>query len=150
MGLETFADVHFSKYPLRLEGRAAEALSSHLKPRYEIPSGRCPFPFWIGGDFSRPETVEIDHEGNITLCPGLSIGNARDESLTDILNRYNVHTHPLISLINQRGPIALYELAKRKGYDGTHAFVDECHLCYMMRQYLQPYYTRFLSPSTCY
>ncbi len=148
--LETVGGVLFSRYPLRLEGRGAEMLSSYLKPRHEIPSGRCPFRLWLGGDFSDPETVEIDHEGNVTLCPGLSIGNARDETLTDILDRYDVRIHPVISLLCQTGPIGLYELAKRKGYDGTHAFVDECHLCYTMRKYLKPYYTRFLSPSACY
>ena len=148
--LQAFTDVHFSRYPLRLEGRAAEVLSSYLKPRHEIPSGECPFPFWLGGDFSSPETVEIDHAGNVTLCPGLRIGNARDESLTDILDRYDARTHPIISVLDRMGPIGLYDLARRKGYDGTHAFVDECHLCYTMRRYLRPYYTRFLAPSACY
>jgi MoaA/NifB/PqqE/SkfB family radical SAM enzyme len=148
--LQAFTDVHFSRYPLRLEGRGAETLASCVKTRQEIPSGTCRFPFWLGGDFHNPETIEIDFEGNVTLCPGLSIGNARNESLMDILERYDARTHPLISILNQKGPVGLYDLAMNKGYDGIHAFVDKCHLCYEMRKFLRPYYARFLAPSVCY
>jgi len=148
--LQGLTGVHFSRYPARLEGRGAETLASFLRTQHEIPSGRCPFPFWLGGDFLNPEGIEIDYEGNITLCPGLSIGNARNESLSDILDRYDAYAHPLISILSQKGPIGLYDLAMRKGYRGAHAFVDECHLCYEMRKFLRQYYTRFLSPSGCY
>ena len=148
--MQRFTGIQFSRYPLRLEGRAAGVLSSHLKPRHEIPSGRCPFPFWIGGDFMNPETIEIDPAGNITLCPGLSIGNARDESLRTVLDRYDPRAHPVIAVLHQQGPVGLYKLAMQKGYDGVQSFVDECHLCYEMRKFLRPKYRRFLVPSECY
>lgn len=148
--LQDLTGVHFSKYSARLEGRGAETLASFLRTQHEIPSGRCPFPFWLGGDFLNPEGIEIDYGGNVTLCPGLSIGNARNEPLSDILDRYDAYAHPLISILSQKGPIGLYDLAMRKGYSGAHAFVDECHVCFEMRKFLRPYYTRFLSPFECY
>ena len=148
--LQGLEGVHFSKYRVRLEGRGAETLTSCLSIPHEIPSGRCPFPCWLGGDLLNPEGIEIDYEGNVTLCPGLSIGNARNESLSDILDRYDAYGHPLISILSQKGPIGLYDLAMSKGYSGAHTFVNECHMCYEMRKYLRPYYTRFLSPSGCY
>lgn len=148
--LRQFTGVRFSKYTLRLEGRGAETLPATLKAHDGIPSGKCPLPFWLGGDLLNPATIEMDHEGTVTLCPGLSIGNARNEPLADILGRYDARMHPLISILSEKGPIGLYDLALRKGYNDMRSFVDECHLCYEMRKFLRPYYRRFLAPSECY
>ncbi len=110
----------------------------------------CPVPFWIEGDLQHPKTIEIDSEGNITLCPGISIGNTKIQSLTEIIQNYDCDKHPFLSIISKKGPIGLLELATAKGFEETQNYVNECHLCYELRKYLHPNYPLFLAPKECY
>ena len=147
--LETLGNVEINKRQADFEGRAAE-LTKYVEPKAEAPRGECPLPFWIGGDLKSPEVVEIDHEGNATLCPGICIGNTKRRSLTEILQDYDYRAHPILSIIVEDGPIGLLRTAKAKGFRRKQKFVDECHLCYEMRKFLRPYYPNDLAPSSCY
>jgi hypothetical protein len=147
---ETLDNVEINKRQTDFEGRAAELLTEYVEPKAETPAGKCPLPFWIGGDLRNPEVVEIDHEGNVTLCPGICIGNTKRESLTRILQNYDYHAHPIISTIAEEGPIGLLGTARAKGFKEKQKFVNECHLCYEMRKILRPYYPNHLAPSSCY
>ncbi|MFW9901897.1 MAG: radical SAM protein [Candidatus Thorarchaeota archaeon] len=142
-------DVEFHRLPMGVEGRATE-LREYLDLKPELPSGECPVPFWIDGDLKNPETIEIDCEGNVTLCPGISIGNTNIQSLTKILNDYDVEKHPILSIVSNEGPIGLLKLAESHGFQHNQNFVNECHLCYELRKYLQPFYPYSLTPEYCY
>ncbi|MCW4043026.1 MAG: radical SAM protein [Candidatus Bathyarchaeota archaeon] len=148
--LKDFTNVRFAKFPVDLEGRASDYLVDFVEPSSKIPDGKCQFPFWLGGDLKNPEGIEIDFQGNVTLCPGICIGNAKSQSLIDILENYSYDEHPIIQIIAEDGPIGLLRLAKEKGYREDKKFINECHLCYEMRRFLQPYYPEFLAPSSCY
>ncbi|NIQ07156.1 MAG: hypothetical protein GWO20_15940, partial [Candidatus Korarchaeota archaeon] len=148
--LGTLSNVKTNKRQADFEGRAAELLIEYVKPEAEIPKGKCPLPFWIGGDLRKPEVVEIDHEGNVTLCPGICIGNTRQKSLNAILQDYDCQTHPILSIIAEEGPIGLLSEARAKGFKRKQKFIDECHLCYEMRRFLRFYYPNHLAPSGCY
>jgi len=143
-------NIRLAKFPLDLEGRAPDYLVDFLEPSIKIPDGKCQFPFWLEGDLKNPEGVEIDHEGNVTFCPGICIGNAKDESLSDIIENYNYRNHPIIKVIAEEGPIGLIELAKERGYKEDQKFINECHLCYDMRRFLHPYFPEKLAPASCY
>ncbi len=73
--------VEYHHLTMNVEGRGAE-LTKYIKSSPDLPSGKCPVPFWIEGDLENPKTIEIDSEGNITLCPGICIGNTTNQPLT--------------------------------------------------------------------
>jgi len=148
--LKDLTNVRFAKFPADLEGRAVDFLVDYVEPATEAPAGRCQFPFWLGGDLKNPEGIEIDFQGNVTFCPGICIGNAKDQSLNDIIKNYNYQKHPIIKIIAEEGPIGLIQLAKEKGYKEDKKFINECHLCYEMRRFLQPHYPEYLAPASCY
>ncbi len=145
-----FPNVKFSKYPVRFDGRAAESLANYIQPQPEVPKGKCQLPSRLGGDLQNPQGIEIDWQGNVTLCPGLCIGNAKVKPLTQVLAEYDYEKHPIISIIAEQGPIGLMNLARDKGYDEKQEFINGCHLCYEMRKFLRPYYPEYLAPETCY
>jgi MoaA/NifB/PqqE/SkfB family radical SAM enzyme len=140
---------NINKYVAGFEGRGAD-LAKYGEVKDGIPSGKCPLPFWIGGDLTAPTTVEIDWEGNVTLCPGISIGNTRIHSLVEILQNYDCSIHPILSKISKEGPKGLVNIAEAKGFKQDILFVNECHLCYELRKFLQPFYPQYLAPSSCY
>lgn len=148
--LKDLTNVRFAKFPLDLEGRASDYLVDFVEPSSKIPDSKCQFPFWLGGDLKNPEGIEIDHEGNVTFCLGICIGNAKDQSLNDIIENYNYQKHPIIKIIEEEGPIGLIQLAKEKVYKEDKKFINECHLCYEMRRFLQPHYPEYLAPASCY
>ncbi|KXH76111.1 MAG: hypothetical protein AM326_07740 [Candidatus Thorarchaeota archaeon SMTZ-45] len=139
-----------SLYPVDFEGRGAKSLIGYAEMSPEIPHGKCILPFWLGGDLRSPEVIEIDFEGNITLCPGICIGNAKRNSLSDSLNSYSYSNHPIIRILAETGPIGLYQLALQHGLEPNSTFVNECHLCFEMRRLLHYHYPKLLAPIRCY
>ncbi|MCK4585004.1 hypothetical protein KAU13_06280 [candidate division WOR-3 bacterium] len=89
-------------------------------------------------------------ERNVTLYPGVCIGNVRNKSLTGVLENYDYRTHPIIRIIAEEDPVGLLRLARGKGYRKEERFINECHLCYEMRKYLRRFYPEHLAPSGCY
>lgn len=149
-GLKGLSDVQFSRFKATFEGRAAELIADDTEIENKVPTGKCQFPFWLGGDLKNPEGIEIDFEGNVTLCPGISIGNAKSESSVDILKGYDYRNHPIIKILAEEGPIGLMDLAREKGYEREQKYINECHLCYEMRKFLYQYYSHYLKPVSCY
>jgi len=147
--LKSIHGVVFSSYNADFEGRAADMLIQHATLRDEIPGGVCHLPFWIGGDLRNPETVEIDHAGNVTLCPGLCIGNAKSVPLQKIIEDYNYRKNPIIQVIADKGPGGLYSMKEIEAKDGI-LFHGECHACYLARKTLRHRYPSFLCPESCY
>ena len=148
--LQDIEGVERSLYPVDFEGRGAKSLVGYAKTSPEIPDGKCVLPYWLGGDLRNPEVVEIDYEGNVTLCPGICIGNAKRNSLSDFLNNYSYVNHPIIRILVETGPIGLYQLALQHGLEVESSFVNECHLCFEMRKLLHSQYPNYLTPSRCY
>jgi hypothetical protein len=148
--LENVENVEIHRHRVAFEGRAASELTEHVNPKTGMPQGRCVLPSWIGGNLESPEGIEIDFEGNVTLCPGICIGNTKTTPLTRILEKYDVTEYPILSIIAEEGPAGLLETAIAKGFNRRKEFVDECNLCYEMRRFLRPYYPRCLSPEVCY
>ena len=137
--------VEYSLYPVDFEGRA-QSLHHHVEMSSEIPQGHCELPFWLGGNLQNPEVVEIDYNGNVTLCPGICIGNAKTDTLSEVIDGYNWIDHPIIRILVERGPIGLYGLAIQHGLKPNSKFVNECHLCYEMRRLLHEFYPKYLLP----
>jgi len=147
--LEEIEGVEFHRFPMSVEGRGI-TLAEYITLKTDIPSGNCPVPYWIDGNFENPETIEIDCENNVTLCPGICIGNTNIKSLTKIIQDYDVDNHPVLSIIWKEGPIGLLKIAKEEGFQEINQYANECHLCYELRKFLQPIYSYSLAPKECY
>jgi hypothetical protein len=130
-------------------GRAAEVLAPRLIDEPYLLGGACMGP-WAGGDWRHPTGVDVDPHGEVTLCPGISIGSARELPLNKILLRYSVKRHPIIRELSERGPEGLAEKAQQIGYKRQSNYVSACHLCYDLRKFLRPIYPKELGPSPCY
>lgn len=130
-------------------GRAADCLPPQIVQGQGIPHGDCPGP-WAGGTWEDPVGIDVDLYGEVTLCPGISIGNAKRRPLDIILAEYSPRDHPIIRELATGGPMALAKTAQRKGYTLKSSYVSECHLCYDVRQFLRPKYLSELAPRICY
>jgi MoaA/NifB/PqqE/SkfB family radical SAM enzyme len=130
-------------------GRAAEALAPRLIDEPYLLGGYCTGP-WAGGDWKRPAGIDVDSYGEVALCPGISIGNARKLPLDTILSAYSVRKHPIIRELSSTGPEGLAEKARPMGYEGKSNYVSACHLCYDVRSFLRATYPQELSPFPCY
>lgn len=128
-------------------GRAAESLAKHvkMKPLSEVSAETCP-GVWPGGTLESPLGVDVDEFGFVTICPGLSIGNARKVSLRKIVEDYNYRDFAVIASIHDGGLKGLTNLASKHGFAPRRAYVDVCHLCYETRKFLKKYLPEALSP----
>lgn len=143
-------DFKIDRYALSIEGRAVDQLASYLRCKAGIPQGRCVLPDWVGETLKDPKTIEIDSFGNVTICPGLCIGNAKTELLSKIIREYDYRRHPMIKLLVDGGPYRLLELPEATGRISHGKYVNECHLCYELRRQLRGCYPESLAPETCY
>ena len=148
--IEDIDGIHIERFKTSFYGRAAENFAGFVEKTRLRPSGPCHLPYWLGGKLKHPKAIEIDFNGYVTLCPGICIGNLKTQSLTDVLSNYDPNTHPILKVLVQEGPIGLARMADEGGIDYDQQFVDECHLCYEMRQLLQQHFPSHLAPSSCY
>jgi organic radical activating enzyme len=119
-------------------GRAAESLAKHakMKPLSEISAETCPGA-WPGGTLESPLGVDVDEFGFVTICPGLSIGNAHEVSLQKIVEDYDYRDFAVITAIHDGGLKGLTNLASKHGFAPRRAYVSACHLCYKTRKFLR-------------
>jgi hypothetical protein len=143
-------DFTIDRHSLSVEGRAAEQLAGYLRCKAGIPSGKCVLPDSAGETLKDPKTIEIDFLGNVTICPGLCIGNGKKESLSRIIREYDYKQHLIIKLLVEGGPHELLGLLDDRGNVGYGKYVSSCHLCYELRRQLRARYPEFLAPESCY
>ncbi|MFX1419987.1 MAG: radical SAM protein [Promethearchaeota archaeon] len=129
---------------LLVMGRAASQLTNYYSMT-TIPSDKClnfKFPMFM-----------IDPNGWIfhQSCQGISIGNAKEKYLSEIISEFNYRKHPIISkVVSKGGPQNLLEIAIEKGYKPLNGYADKCHLCFSTRNFLRPFYPGILEPSNLY
>jgi len=121
-------------------GRAAESLTKHveMKPFSKILTEKCPGA-WAGGTLGSPLGVDVDEFGFVTICPGLSIGNAREVPLRRIIEDYDYRGFSVIAAIRDEGLKGLTDLASKHGFVPNRAYANGCHLCYETRKLLRRY-----------
>ncbi|MFX0057109.1 MAG: radical SAM protein [Candidatus Hodarchaeota archaeon] len=132
------------KSELQVRGRAMRLLTDYY-PMRTIPSDKCLI-------FKVPMFM-IDPNGWVfhQLCHGICIGNAKENSLSEIIQNFNYRKHPIISkLVANGGPKNLLEIAIEKGYKPQKGYADKCHLCSSVRNFLRPFYPNILEPPNLY
>jgi hypothetical protein len=119
-------------------GRAAECLAKHveMKPLAEILNEKCSGA-WAGGTLESPLGVDVDESGFVTVCPGLSIGNAREVPLRKIVDEYDFQDFAVIAALHDEDIKGLTNLASKHGFIPKKAYVNGCHLCYETRKLLR-------------
>ncbi|MFX1549717.1 MAG: radical SAM protein [Promethearchaeota archaeon] len=129
---------------LLVMGRAASQLIDYYSIT-AIPSDRCLI--------FRVPMFMIDPNGWVfhQSCQGICIGNAKEKSLSKIIGEFNYRKHPIISkLVAKGGPQNLLEIAIEKGFKPQDGYVDKCHLCFSVRNFLRPFYPNILEPPNLY
>ncbi|MFW9828636.1 MAG: radical SAM protein [Candidatus Thorarchaeota archaeon] len=129
---------------LLMIGRAAKQLTKYYSIM-TIPSDRCLI-------FKVPMFM-VDPNGWVfhQSCQGICIGNTKENLLSKIIADFNYRKHPIIGkLVAKGGPQNLLEIAIEKGYEAQNGYVDKCHLCFSVRNYLRPFYPNILEPPNLY
>ena len=132
---------------LMFRGRATERLAHQT---YKLPwqmFDRCSHE-----TLNDPRRVHLDRHGFLHLCQGLVMeGSAHEESLPDIVQRYDPLSHPIAGLLHEGGPTLLTHEAMRMGFvPSEEGYADACHLCYSIRKYLRRFYPELLRPDEVY
>ena len=123
-------------------GRAVAKLLEGLPRRPWQELTTCPHE-----DIEHPKRVHIDPLGFIHLCQGIVLGNVWARPLVDIMRSYVPSTHPICGPLLEGGPAAL-----ARAFDVAHedSYVDECHLCYDLRDKLRCKAPEWLAPDQMY
>jgi hypothetical protein len=130
-------------------GRAAEILPQKIGTEPYFLGGQCMGP-WAGGSWVNPIGVDVDLYGEVTICPGISIGNAKKRDLSNILSGYIPSRHRIIRELSAGGPKALWRSAQDLGYKTLGGYLSACHLCYDVRKFIRSHYPAELAPVSCY
>ncbi len=123
-------------------GRAAERLAPGLPTRPAESLDRCPHE-----NLADPGRVHVDCFGHVHLCQGISMGNWLKTPLWKLVRDYDPRAHPIVGPLLAGGPI---ELARRYGVPVGPGYVDECHLCYLVRRALLDRFPDHLAPRQVY
>ena len=127
---------------VRFRGRAVSRLTPGLPQRPWQELVTCPHEELVS-----PIRVHIDPLGYVHLCQGLVMGNLFRTPLREMLTAYVPQRHPVCGPLLSGGPAAL-----ARAYDLPHAgsYVDECHMCYEMRDHLRHRFAEHLAPAQMY
>lgn len=139
---DTCSQLSADDVTVRYRGRAAEKLAPLVLHHPWDRFTACPWE-----DLRQPSRVHVDSLGDLHICQGLSIGNLREESLTQIMDNYDPDTHPVIGLLLKGGPAAL---VKQYALDHAQDYADACHLCYLSRSKLRGIFPDILTPAQMY
>ena len=127
---------------LKIIGRAAETFVSDQVEKPWEAFTRCPLE-----DLDQPERVYIDAYGNVQVCQGITIGNAWETSIHELLASLQHEHHPVWRLLIEGGPALLAEAYQ---IEHTRDYIDACHLCFMVRRRLVDQYPHLLAPRQVY
>ncbi len=127
---------------VRFRGRAASRLTPGRPQRPWPELDSCPHE-----ELAAPTRVHIDPLGHVHLCQGLTMGNLFQTPLAEMLAAYVPERHPVCGPLLSGGPAAL-----ARAYDVPHAdsYVDECHMCYELRDRLRERFPEYLAPAQMY
>ena len=123
-------------------GRAVEKLTADLPQKSWEEFTTCPYE-----DLESPSRVHLDSYGNVHLCQGLSMGNAWQTPLSELVKNYDAKSHPICGPLVRGGPALL---AKEYQTKCEGQYVDPCHFCYLVRLELLDKYPEYLAPRQVY
>lgn len=123
-------------------GRAIETLIKDLPKKPWKHLNKCPYE-----DLEILGRIHIDSYGNAQICQGLSIGNVWKTPLSKMIKEYNPQIHPICGPLIEGGPAKLAEVYNIKHEEN---YVDECHLCFLIRKSLIDQFPQYIGPKQVY
>lgn len=126
----------------RFRGRAVDKLTAGLPRRPWETLCECP-----DEDLAAPSRVHIDAFGNVHICQGISMGNMWQTPLSVLDRNYKPEEHLICGPLLRGGPA---ELARVLGFEPDEGYVDECHLCYLVRKARLSALSQHLGPQQVY
>jgi len=128
---------------VRFKGRAVEKLAADLPRRPAEEFTQC-----TREALAAPGRVHVDPFGFVHVCQGLTMGNLWETPLAELVRRYDPALHPIVGPLLRGGPVGL---AREYGVPLDPAgYVDECHLCYLVRRALVDRFPAWLAPRQVY
>ena len=126
----------------KFRGRAVEKLAHDLLLQPWQDFRECPYEA-----LESPSRVHVDALGHVQVCQGISIGNMWATPLSELIQGYRPHVHPVCGPLLRGGPA---ELAKACGQTPAEGYIDACHLCYLTRRAVIERYPEALAPRQVY
>jgi len=116
-------------------GRAAQNLYEFFQ--HAPLDGPCEGEPIIGNALTHPESVCIEPSGTVNICWNLSIANARQKSLSQIISEYDWRQHLIIKTLVEEGPTGLLNHPETRAdkLQENH-YINKCHLCTEIRKTL--------------
>ncbi len=123
----------------------------------EVLAERAPKKLWgeyikchnEHGAFRFLTFMYIDPYGYVQPCSGISIGNAKEKKLSEIIRSYDPQAHPILKVLFEEGPVGLAKMAMEYGFKPGE-YASDCHLCYDARKVLLAHYPEYLAPTIWY
>lgn len=119
------------------DGHARDALAEFLPPKVPLPAGSCgDMPYT--GPLDEIGSIGVEPDGAISVCHELVIGNAAQEDVVEILQRYDPYQIPEARALLQGGVGALVELARARGIAlDPGGYCSACDLCRSLRRQMR-------------
>jgi pyruvate-formate lyase-activating enzyme len=119
------------------DGHARHALAEFLPPKVPLPAGSCgDMPYT--GPLNAIGSIGVEPDGAISICHELAIGNAAQEDVLAILQRYDPYQIPEARALLEGGVSALVELARARGIAlDPGGYYSVCDLCRSLRKQIR-------------
>jgi hypothetical protein len=120
------------------DGHARQWLREYLPARAPLPTGSCEdAPY--AGRLDQIDCISIEPDGGVSICRDWTIGNAAQEDVLQILERYDPYAIPEARAILEGGMTALVELYHTRGVSlDPEGYYTICDLCTSLRRSHQP------------
>jgi len=97
--------------------------------------GPCEGEPIIGNPLMSPDSICIEPSGSVDICWRLSIGNAKENPLSQIVSGYDWQQNPVIKTLVEEGPKGLLNFPGARGYKLQEShYLNKCHLCIEIRE----------------
>jgi len=114
-------------------GRAAQNLRQFFQ--HEPLHGPCEGNPILETNLKNPESICIEPSGAANICWNLSIGNAKQRPLSQLISQYDWHQNPTIKTLVEEGPTELLKLPQARDHKLEETYyINKCHLCIETRK----------------
>lgn len=127
---------------LMFSGRAADRLVAQSQFYDWKKFTECP-----RRDLSDPQELFVDAYGFVQICPGISIGNVNKQTLSTIIQDFDINEHEILFPLLSFGPSGLIRVFN---LESEREFAGPCHCCYMTRRELIDTHPDLLGPRNVY
>lgn len=145
------AEIAADAWHISLQGTANDTFSERAPRHSWTWEGFFSGCFMVHTRFHGLDSAAVESYGHVIPgpCWGISIGNAQDKKLSEIITTYDPQSHPILGPVYDEGPAGVARLAMEYGFEPTE-YISPCHLCTEARRALLDHYPEHLGPAIWY